>query len=137
MPRGAARHRLRILLAALPLGVLGLPVQAAPADTNPLNTMLNNVVTGNVILASGSGQSAYTSLEGGHPVIAGNLYAGLTRTQVTSTLLGDAAALFGSGGSVDGSSGRYQLPSGSGSINFLPIDTTAFGVQPLPADWAP
>jgi hypothetical protein len=33
MPRGAARHRLRILLAALPLGVLGLPVQAAPADT--------------------------------------------------------------------------------------------------------
>ena len=117
-------------------GTSAVLFQAAPADTNPRNTMLGNLVTGNVILAGGSGQSAYTSLDGGHPTIVGNLYAGLTPAQVTSTLLGDTAPAFGSGGSVDGSSGRYQLPSGSGAINLLPIDTSAFGVQPLPAAWA-
>ena len=48
--------------------------QAAPADTDPTNAQLGNKVTRNIILSTSPTPKVYVWIEGGQPVIEGNLY---------------------------------------------------------------
>lgn len=57
--------------------------QAAPADTGPSNAQSGNRVVRNIILSTSLAPKVYVWIEGGQPVIEGNLYCGTPGAAMT------------------------------------------------------
>ena len=66
--------------------------QAAPADTFPTNAQVGNTVTRNIILSTSPTPKVYVWIEGGQPVIKGNLYnSALGAARTGSAAVADAS----------------------------------------------
>ncbi len=104
--------------------------QSAPADTAPTNTMLGNVVSGNIVLSRRASPVIYESIEGGTPVVRGNLYHSTVGRIV---LMDDAAVkdsqpVFADPGFVDSAAGDYRLCSDAAlPFDFRPIELHRMG----------
>lgn len=105
--------------------------QSAPADTAPTNTMLGNVVSGNIVLSQRASPVLYESIEGGVPIVRGNLYhsaVGRMALRPDAAVV-DSQPVFADPGFVESAAGDYHLRPDAAALpfGFRPIDLRRTG----------
>ncbi len=104
--------------------------QSAPLDTAPSNTMLGNVVSGNIVLSQLASPVIYESIEGGMPIVRGNLYHSTAGRMVlkADAAVVDSQPMLANPGFVDSAAGDYRLrPDARLPFDFRPIDLRRMG----------
>ena len=101
--------------------------QAAPADTNPNNRQEGNVVQDNLILTTSLSPKLFVSLDGGQPVVTGNLFHH-ARAPMTAGIppVQDQDPVFVDPGFRSASTGDYSFldPETPSRIHFPPLLAT-------------
>ncbi len=84
--------------------------QAAPEDTNPTNRQEGNVVQDNIILSASRWPKVFVWLDGGHPLVAGNLFFNTVGASMTGEPpVQDKRPVLANPGFVDAAAGNYSV----------------------------
>lgn len=104
--------------------------QAAPLDTNPLNAQTGNVVVRNVILSANPDPKLFVWLDGGNPLVAGNLYANAAGAAMPLEIITDTRPVVGDPTIArNGARDHYAAAQSvaAAMIGFRPIDLSIAG----------
>jgi len=112
--------------------------QAAPADTHPLNVQTGNTVVANVVLSSNDKPKIYYWIDGGQPLVAGNLYAlSAGKVPLSEGHVDDSAPVFIdpslAGGGIADNYAAVQAAAVA-AIGFKPVDPGLAGPRPFRPD---
>ncbi len=101
--------------------------QAAPADTNPNNRQEGNEIRGNLILTSGDAPKLFVNLDGGQPLVTGNVFHHARAPQSAGGPdVQDQSPIYADPGFRDPVTGDYAFddPDTPARLSFPPLSAT-------------